>query len=329
MAVALGTATTFGSGEESTYGTAATVDEWYEILSESLQFRENRLASMGIGGGSSRRLSSSSREVVSTYDAGGSVEMEVAKTGFGRWFKYMIDGTPVSALLDTTAYSHTFALGQALPTGLTIQKGLFDAAGTEIERFTYSGGKVLSWEFSIASGQILKLSCELDFQSVETTTALAAATYGTPEIFTFAEGSLEIDSGAVGTVTAATVRGRNNLKTDSYYVGSGGLKGEPEDDDYAEVDGTIDAEFDDPTVFHDRLLADTAASLDLIFTGNLIEATYYESLTITVPEIKFTGGTPTVDGRGVVMQSVPWVGRDDGTNPGVTIVLQSTDTTFV
>jgi hypothetical protein len=330
MGVALGIKTILGtSAAETVYGTPVVVDAWHEFLSESLSYRENRIMSEGIGGGTSRKLRRGAAEVVSTYDAGGSLEMEIPVAGFGRWLKHMVDGSPTTAQQGATpAYLHTFALGDALPPGFTLQKGLYDAAGTEIEKFTYHGGKVLSWEIALASGAIAKASLELDFEDVDTTTALAAASYGNPAVYNFAQGVIELDDGAVGTVTSISIRGRNNLKTDSYYIGAAGLKGEPADDDFPEVDGTLTYEFDDPTIFHDRLMANTAAKLELNMTGAQIDpAPWDEELFITIPEVRLTGGTPNVDGRGVVTGSVPFHAREDGTNPGLTIAYQSIDTT--
>lgn len=331
MGTATGIATKILTGEQVSYASAVTTDRAHEILSESLVYRENRLRSQGFGGSSLRRLRSASRESVSSRDSGGDISIEVPTTGFGRWLKHAIDGTPATTQPDAanspTVYLHTFELGQALPAGLTLQKGLFDSAGVEVERFTYIGGKVLTWELAISVDQILQATFGLDFREVETTTALASVSYSDVTVFNFSQGTLKKDAVAVADVLDATITGTNNLKVDRYYLGSSGRKAEPIDNDYPTVDGSLTAEFSDPAIFHDPMLADTPMELVLEFVGATISDDETYLLRVTLPNVVITEGTPTVDSPEVVEQSVSFEARYDGVNPGVTVEYQTTDTT--
>lgn len=325
MATAVGLQTVFGTSEEVTYGTPVVVDRWYEILSEGLERQNQILTSNGLRAGT-RNLRRGSRRVLSARSGMGDVTLEVATTGMGRWFQHMLGGTPVVAQQGATAaYLHTYTLGSLAGKSLTVQKGLRDEAGTTVSPFTFHGCKVTSWEFTISVDQILQVRVSLDSEDVDTSTALAAHSYGSTKLFHFAQGTLKVAGSSVARVLDSTVSGDNALKTDSYFLGSGGLKAEPAPNDYPSVTGSLTGEFLDRSVFYDRFAADSSAELILEFVGAVIAGAHNERLTIKVPDVRFTGETPKVGGPDLVMQNVPWEGQFDGTNPGVTIEYMTTD----
>lgn len=318
MGAAIGSNTCLATSEETTFGTPVLPPtRWYEFLSENLERRNNIITSNGIRCGSSRNLRRGSRRVISSHDAGGSITMEVATTGFSRWFKHLLGGTPV--VTGAGPYTHTHALGDLTGKSLTIQKVLRDTASTEIEAFNFHGCKILSGEFSISVDQILQLAVEIDAEDVDTTTAGAAASYTNPVLFNFQGGVLNVGGSPVAQVTDASIKITNNLKTDRYYLGSAGLKAEPIDNDFPTVEGSLSAEFISSATFYDRFAADSAAALSLVFTSGT------SSLTISVPEVRFTGGTPTVGGPDVVVADVPFEGQYDGSAAGVSIVYVTGD----
>lgn len=256
----------------------------------------------------------------------GDINMEVATTGFGRWFKHMLGGTPTIVQQGaTTAWLQTHTMGSLFGRSMTVVKALRDEASTEIETFNYHGGKVTAWEFSISVDQILQLSVTMDFEDVDVATAMPAASYTTTKLFHFAQGSLTVAGGSVAAVTNATVGGENPMNVNRFYLGSNGLKKEPAPNDFRAITGSLTAEFNTPADFYNRFAADSAAALVLTFTGDNISGAFNEQLTITVPDVRFTGGTPTVPGPDVIVQDVPFEGAFDGTNPGATITLMSTD----
>lgn len=317
MGAAIGSNTCIATGVESVFGTPVAMTRWTEFLSESLERRNNIITSNGIRCGSARNLRRGSRRVISSHDGGGSITMEVATTGFGRWFEHLLGGTPVIGA--GPPYLHTYAMGNLAGKSLTIQKVLRDSASTEIEAFNFHGCKILSGEFSISVDQILQLTVEIDAEDVDTTTAGAAASYTNPVLFNFQGGTLNVAGSPVAQVTDASIKITNNLKTDRYYLGSAGLKAEPIDSDFPTVDGSLSAEFISSATFYDRFAADSAALLTLVFTSGT------SALTISVPEVRFTGGTPTVGGPDVVVADVPFEGQYDGTNPGCSILYTTAD----
>ena len=328
MATALGLETVFSTGVEATYGTPVVTDRFYEIVSESLRRNQTVIQSNGIRAGSSGKLRRGSRRALTQRWGEGDVVMEVATKGMGRWFQSMLGGTSTIVQQGvTTAYLQTHSLGSLGGRSLTIQKGLRDSTGTEVESFTFHGCKVTSWELAIGVGEILRLTTSIDAEDVDTATALAAPSYTTANVFHYAQGTLRVGGTTVANVSDASVSGENSLRTDAFFLGTGGLKGEPGVNDFRGVTGSLTAEFQSAATFYDRYAADTPAELVLEFVGAAIGASgFNERLTIRVPEVHFTGEPPAVDGPGVINESVDFEGADDGTNPGVTIEYMSSDT---
>ncbi len=323
---AVGTQIYFGTAEETTYGTPVVVNRFYEVLSETMGRNNNILTSNGLRGGT-RNLRRGSRRVVSSRDATGNVVMEVPTTTFGRWLKQLLGGTPTIAQQGgTTAYLHTYSMGDMTGKSQTLQKQLRRADGTTVEDFTIHGAKTMSGEFTIGVDQILQSSFAMDGEDIDTSTAGAAASYTNVKLFHFKQGALKVAGSTVTNGLSAGVTITNALKTDRYYLGSAGLKKEPVDNDFPTVTGTLSAEFDSAATFYDRYAADSSAELILEFVGDVIASTYYETFRITVPDVRFTGGTPTVGGPDVVVNDVPFEGQYDGTNAGVKIEYMTTDT---
>lgn len=324
MAVGSGLSGQIGTAVETVYGTVVTPDKFYQFLNESLERQQTTLQSQGIGGGAIRQLRR--RGIISARMGAGDIAMEVATTGFGRWFNWMLGGTStIAQQAATPAWKQTHQIGDLLGKSLTIQKGVPQTDGT-VKPFTFEGSKCTAWEFSISVDQILQLSVSVDAEDVNTSTALAVASYTTPKLFHFMQGSLTVGGSAVASVTNATVGGTNNLKVDRFYLGSSGLKKEPIDNDFPTIQGTLDTEFVNQATFYDRFTGDTAAALVLDFEGDTISGIYKEKLTITVPEVRFEGDTPKIGGPEVVVQNVPFSGFYDGTNAGCKIEYTSTDT---
>lgn len=325
---AVGLQSVFGTAPETTYGTVITPNRWYEILSESLERKQNVIQSSGIRAGT-RTLRRGSRRAVTHRWGEGGVEMEVATKGFGRWFEQMLGGTPAITQPDSvgnpTVYQHVYSMGSLAGKSLTVQKGLRDQAGATVQQFTFHGCKVASWQLGIAVGEILKLSTTLDAEDVDTTTALAAHTFTDASVFHFAQGTLKVGGSSVAKVSSANISGNNSLKTDSFFLGTGGLKGQPEPNDFPSIEGSLSAEFESAATFYDRFTADSAAALVLEFEGGAISGTYKHKLTVEVPEVHFLGDTPKVNGPDVIVQDVPFEGAYDGTNAGVKVTLVTTD----
>ena len=333
MAVALGLHTVFGSAEETTYGTPVAVDRRFAFVSESLHREQNVLQPQGITGGLTAMRRGALREV-STHGAAGDVAMAVGTKGFGRWFKYMLGGTPTIAQPDAvgapTVYRQTHTFGALGPNrSMTLQKAVRDAAGTTLATFTYHGCKVQTWELSLSTQNYLQLSVGINAQEEETATAataLLAVAEPSYSAFSFTGGAITIGGSPVARVNSVTLSGDNGLQDDPYHLGTGGTKSEPEVDSFRGISGSLDAEFVDLATFYNRFTTDAAVQAVLTFTGANIASTYDEEIVITLPEIHITGESPQVGGPSIITQTIPFETAYNGTNAPMTLTYQSTDT---
>jgi hypothetical protein len=319
-----------GFAEESVYGVLPGSPSWrfYELLAEGLEARKNVIQSDGIRPGTSILRLGQRRSVSSRDAGGGGNRFEVATVGFGRLFKHIMGGTITSTNLAGTpaAWQHVFPLGLIDGKSLDIQVGIPRTNSSTVDAYTYYGSKITDAEFSIAVDQMLQLELTIDAQKVDRLTALAPATYSTQSIFNFSQGAISVGGTAFAKVLDASWALHRNLKNDRYFIGSGGFKDEPVENDFATVDGRLSVEYTDPTVLYDRFWNDTPVALQLVFTGGIISGANAFKLQIDIPEIRFEGETPKVGGRDLVTQDAPFNGWSDGSAAGMTITYVTTDT---
>ncbi len=320
MVIASGLGAQLGIGEESTYGTPVAVTRFLEFNSEGLDADIGVIESRGLGTG---RFPRADREKRYIKSAGGQVEFDVQTKGFGVLFKHclgsytntLVAGSERSALITPDA--------NALKgLSLTLQVGKPDISGVA-RPFTYEGGKVVGWQLKCALDEALKLATTFDFETVQTSTALAVASYpAASEVFVFTEGALAV-GGVTTFVKSASVKGTNALATERR--GLGNLKREPLANGEAVIDGELECEFEDLGAYADWV-AGTQAQLVLAFVSPTVIAGGPFKLTVTIPKVAYRGSTPKVGGPDIVMQARPFKALADGVNPVITVEQRTTDT---
>lgn len=324
MAIKTGIAAQIGVKAESVYGTPVTVDRFYEFLSEAVAIDIAKVDAPLLGGG---RFLRNDRVKTFLRGAGGTINFgPVMNKNFGLILQHMLGQNTVAQVGGTAEYTHTCIPDAAALQGksMTVQIGRPGVDGT-VRPFTFEGGKITEWELSCDLDGPLNLSTTWDFENVLTATALASASYvATQEMFVFTEGALTV-GGASTPIKRLNIRGNNALATDRRFIGN--TKSEPLAAGIAEVSGQLDCEFTDLTAYA-AWLAGTQAQLIATFTSpTLIPTTANPfKLTVTIPKVEYTGDTPQVGGPGVVMQNRPFRGLFDGTNPVITILLNTSDT---
>ena len=333
MAVRSGLGSQIGFAAETTYGTYVAPTRFYEFASESLKKEAEFVQGGGLAAG--RFAQSGSRRALTREFGSGNLELDVPNAKFGLLLAHLMGSstTPVQQAA-TTAYLQTHAFADNFGFFLTGQKGVVDTSTGTVRPYSFLGGKINSMEFSCATGELLKSTVDFDFRQVVESQTLATATYAAG-LGNFAFGGtsgqgLSVKLGTYGSevavagVTSVNCKIERPMKTDRASA-TAGLKGEPIINDYANVSGTIEAEFYDKTYFADRFANNTSTSLVLEWLGPIIASTYAYTFRIKVPMVFFEGDTPQVDGPDVVGGSFGWTGKSDGTNPLVTIEYMSTD----
>ena len=313
-----------GAAVESTWGTAVTPNRFLEFVSEGLERRQTTTQSNGIRTG--RRYGGQGRRIT-RHDAGGPVSFEVATEGFGFLFEHLLGAVATVEDVPSTVYSHTFTPGTLTGKSLTLQKGVQKTDGT-VQAFTYPGAKIVSGDFKIAADGLLMFDAEFDAQQEETATGLAAASYATPTIFSYSEGTVKVGGATKGNVrSVGSLKITNNLLTERFFLGNAGTKDEQTNVPFDSIAGALDVEFQNTSDFYDLFVADTATEIELEFVGPQIAGGHFATLTITVADGRFEGETPKVSGPELVFQNVPFVGLDPAAGDAVTIVYKTLDAT--
>lgn len=327
MALPTGLAAQLGIAEETTYGTPVTVTRFYEFVDESLKLEIARLESAGLRAGN--RVQRSDRWAAGSKTVAGDINMEIGTRSFALWLKHMLGAiaitTPAGGTLSRDHTATPSAIGSQLPTGLTVQVGKPDNAGT-VRAFTYHGCMIPSWSIRGEVDQLAKLRVSIAGEDEETAIALAAASYPTGlKLLTFVHGSLTIAAGSVE-VRSAELNGDNGLKIDRRKLGSQLIK-RPTESAMAVFNGTLDAYWDDLTLYN-RFINGTEAALVLAFTHQTaIEGALFPMLQITA-NVRFDGETPQVDGPDELEQPLAYkcVSADGTPGSALTIVYRTEDT---
>lgn len=319
-----------GVGAETTYGTAATFDRFFEFSQESLERQPEYAQGGGIKNGTF--LQSGSRRRKTTEMAGGTFQIDVPDSGFGLIIQTLLGSTATATQQATSAaYLQTHTLGDAYGKSLTVQKGVPEISSGTAQPYTLLGQKVSQLELTCNTSELLQSTVTLTGQKMVESVSAATPTY-TAGLGNFPFLGMTVKSGTFGSeVALSSVTGISlTIETPLHmpqWAGNGGFPSEPFLNDWVKITGTLDMEFNDKTEVADIFAADTATSLVIEFIGDLIETSYYNSLTITLPDTFFESGTsPKIDSNDVVKVSAPFTVQDDDTNEPITIAYQSTDT---
>ena len=322
MAIGSGIGAQFGLITETTFNTYVAPTRFHEFNSESLTYRKKTVESRGLrAGGQAPR---SVRRVVTTFDAGGDVELDVTNRTMGVLLSHMMGTAPSPTLVTTGVYTQTFTLGDPYARSFTAQVGVPQYGGTVTPK-TLTGCKIPSWSLSVANGDLLKAKFTIDAAGYSTSQSLATASYTTAaEVLHFAQGAITVDATPVANIRDFDLTVDNAINTARYNLGGSGAKSTHNQVDFRKIGIKATAEFTDTTLSA-KHLSDAAVALVLTFTGSLLTGTHYNTLTITLPAVKLDTDQPMVGGPGEVNVSFTGTAYDDGTNEPLTIVTKNAD----
>ena len=288
----------FGFGEESQWGTEATVNEFLPILGEGLTFERNPVYSDAIYAGS--RVLIDGNWCDGATVVGGNIDLELYDRGCSTLFKHMF-GSQTG--LGTDASPHLYGPEGADLTGLgfTAQMGREDVGGTVLP-FTYVGGKVVDWSIEVEAGAIAKVGLNTVFKEEVTTTSLATPSYPAGlRPYCYVAGSVTIGGVSYG-ISKASVTGTNALITDRPQLGSSATREPIEAGGLREYAGEITAELDGMALY-DLYKNDSTAEVVLLLAAS--GSNRRVKLTSTA---RFTGATPNISGQDLIEQTLGFMG---------------------
>ena len=346
MATGSGLDAQLGVKIESTVGTAATVDRFYEFESADLALEPSYIEGKGIRAG--HQFKSIGEVGVARFTAGGKLVLPFMMNTMGWWFKPMF-GSAASLATATVVASGTLAYEQYhIPAGLsgisfTSQVGKPEPSTGTVQPANYYGCKVTEWEIAFEDNANTMLNVSVDAWNEAATPSLQTASYaaGNP-LYNFSHVNAVKLGGTPSTtsnicsvsggstigsiITSLSIAGKNTLATDRFGLGSAGVKAEQLETDFTSITGSFKAEYL-ASEFQSEFKAGTTTTLQITSTGPVIEDTTHYVLDIIIPAIKITKAPATVSGPGLVSIDGEFMVYDDGTNAPIQVHYVSTDTT--
>lgn len=330
MALSGGSNTQFGLAEETTPGVGVTPSRFYELdgSGESVKHSIERIKFTSLRAGGRRSAGSgnwdSGKEGIS-----GDINLPVMTKGFGIVFKNCLGTvnttTPGGA---TLTRDHKCLEGALDARALTVQMGRTDNTGTT-QPFTYPGCKITNWEMSNDTSGFLMLKLTVDGISETLATGLASASYPSGQLpYSYIRGAVTV-GGSAFDVKDWTVACDNGLATDRYFIRGttpGQKKEQIEGGAQRDYTGTLNAEWAGTTAYN-RFINGTTAAITLIYQhATQIEATFFPTITVNIPCVRFDGETPTAGGPELLPHTLPFEILNDGTGDSpMAITVRSSD----
>jgi Phage tail tube protein len=358
IAVGAGLAGQIVAQTEGTYGVAPSLASArsYEFKSETLELKKTTITGEGLAAG--KVYQRARRRVLTNYDMGGAIVMELPTRQMAFWAQFMVGSFGQGLATPTQIASSGIYASYHQPGSLTghsfaVQKGVPAADNAAVEPFTEVGCKISDWELKVATGAIAELTLTLTGRNELGGTGNGdplngavptLATFGTPssgrgeELFHFRQATLYSGGTpnlAGGKVTLAGATAVANVKDASvkhsfkfddarYFLGSNGFKAEPIENGYRSITGALTAEWFSNEALYNSFSADTTTSLQLTFVGPTVSTSNY-LFDVIIPNIKLDGETPKIPGPPVVTQAVTFTGLDDEATAPIQILYQSED----
>ena len=330
-----------GIKAETTYGTAATVDQFVEFTSESFDRKPVYAQSSSLRPG--MRVARGRKRVLVKEDAAGSLTVEAQTRGMGTFFKAALGVVTNTAIPgDTTVFQqvHTPSVDD-LAKSYTIQKGLPLLAGA-VQPLTFVGAMCEAISLDFGNSSIATISTDWTAREAKTDVPLAVASYPVVDLFTFVHGAITLGgtvtppsstalaSGgtAVANIVSGSVKWANSLDGGGWNLGGKGKRSRAAALGQGQISGNLVAEYDSNTL-RDAYMAGAPLALVLTFEhAGTIGTASKPTIQVVIPSIYLEGELPKSNGGAPIQQSVPFVGLDPetGVKP-IYIVYRSLDTT--
>jgi hypothetical protein len=314
------------ASEGSWNASSTTINKWIEVTGETVKASYDRVEAKGLR--TQRILAAKDKFTKGKVDVNGDLEFEWLTNGQAFLLEHMLGSSVTTTTVVSGVKKHSYSLTAGTTTdgkGLAAQIVRTDVAGAR-QPFTYSGLKVSSWEISAQQGEVCqgKLTLNGANETVGGTAATPTYIAGTPLVYA---GAAITVGGSSFEVKSVSVKGENMLKADRYVLGSN-IKKEQVQSGVRTITGTLGVEFNDVAAYN-RVVNASVVSFQAKFESlDAVTGSTKASLTITMPDIRFEGETPTGGGQ-IIEHNLNFMALDDETSATspCTIDYVTTDTT--
>lgn len=315
-------------GQESTYGTAASLTKAYEAQTDPWKLRQEYMETRGFRAG--LQAMSASRTFPVKQGGEGAIAVDVQNKGMGLLLRDLfVTTTGPTQQAATPAYQSTHATGTGAPTTSATIQMLKAAVGGSTFAHTHLGCMATGWEITQEVNGKLMLTANYDSQDVSTATAAGTPVYPSgSDLSTFHWGNCSVTVNAVSVdFRRLTVTADYKQATDRRFLRASYLKKKPVSNELPAYTGEFEGEFEDNTQY-DRFVSGAVVPAVLLWEGATISGSHKFTFKVDLPAIQYRGESPEVALDALPKQTIPFVVLWDGTNPAITVTYKSTDTAF-
>jgi hypothetical protein len=311
MAYGFGYNAFVGWGTESVYGTPlGTCGNYLQINTEGLSADDDVVQ----GNDTYNNTVDVDNYRQGRKKVGGNISFDLRRQGGELFWKYAM-GTVGTAGMATsgTVIERTYTIPDTLGTSLYL------TVNRDVNTFIYSGVKINQFTINGNSEGIATVDATV-IAANEGTIGSGTPSFTTSKYWMFQDAGLTY-GGTTRNIKSWKVSVNQNLADDRYHWGTRTIK-EPQRAGRIEVTGEMEVEFDGSSDWNLFQSAGTAAMV-ATYTGDVIEGTVSEKMTITLPKVRLTGGVPNVSDSGIISYTAPFTAYGDGTTKPLTIVTLS------
>lgn len=314
MAIAyLGHGSALGAGQETTYGTAATITNYLRIVSWGLKRTISRVPRPHLGTTSAASLNRR-QHYTESDEAGGPVEFLLAYDDTS--LMMLAHGLGAAATTGSGPYTHTLTLGRHPITVDTNKKALTleGILGNSGDSEKFEGCVITRTEITGSAGGVITVRQEVIAETSGGQAAASSPTFSSngEEVLHSHGGSLTFN-GTTDSIREFTITIDHKLSR-RMFLGST-LTQQPQPSDFTEVTFRFVREYTDDNR-HDEFVAGTQGDGTMSFTG-----TGNNALAVTLQNMFVTDCSESVNTAGVIVQTVEGRCESDGTDEGLKLVF--------
>jgi hypothetical protein len=294
-----------GFGAESTWGTEVARSNWRPLISAGLARTEEKVPRphlLSSAGSAMRR-----NHYTQASSAGGAFSVEASYDNIGMLIQHTMGASAAPG--GGGPYTHTYSLAQALPAGMTME---FNRGTGTSEVLT--GCKLNSATLAVSSGGVMTFDADVIAKTALTRSGAATPSYGPNQrpILHSHAGQFTFNSVAYDLVDfSLTV---NNSLARRQLLGSA-LTKEPKRSDFQSVELSCTVEVED--ALYQALLADTSSDATITFSNGT------QSFAFTCQNAYLSAVDDPISDANIVSQSLTFVCESDGTDEGLSIVVEN------
>jgi hypothetical protein len=302
-----------GVGEESTFGQAATISRYIDVVSEGIKSSQSWLTPETVDSRYQKKA------ILGPLAVKGGLNVVVEPDNIPQLFKWLLGSVTSQQQGTSGVYDHTFTPADSIKS-FTAELG-YDTFGRKIVGCLINAATIES----VAKKELVA-SFDIIAKEEQKITSLASPTFSARRPFMWSDAAFKVgDSDKSSQLRAFSLRIGNNIPEDELYAHGSRSITRIQVGEFT-VEGALDLTPLD-TEQYDKFLAGQEAALNIKFTGESTgDATYPNyTLEIDLPRVVYeSDAAPHLDGRKPLKANIPFKALYDSTKAyAVKIVVRN------